>query len=655
MKSLENRRLLVPLFALLLTACGEDENVAEQEVDNSPAVSDLASLRDGAPANESLPEDGKFDARYPATLDLMATMTPVRSQGSRGTCSIFATLALMEQLYRLEGSLVNPDFSEQFLQWSAKVEVGAYTDTDGSNPRQNVEAINRYGIVTEASYPYETRAWSTADDPRCTGEGRPTLCYTNGNPSESVLAERRWALPRGRYVNCADRSLKAYMTENRAGVVATVEFFYQSWNHGGSLLPVNRNSFRNGWVSGPNAADVTDSRLRPAGHAVLLLGWNDTLEVPRVDGQGNPVLDANGNPQVERGFWLFKNSWGTGSFGTANPFGAGYGWISMAYVREHGNCYSAGVPTAVRLDQEICDNGSDDNGNGRVDCDDPGCVTSSVCRPTGLRYENTTAAPIPDNTPGGVTSSISVPATGSVATVEVSIDITHTYQGDLQVELVAPDGRTAPLHSRTGGSTDNLVLTTTVSSLAGSPVSGTWSLRVADGAAEDTGTLNGWSLAFTLGGEVPVEVCDDGVDNNANGDTDCADEACLEAESCATAESARFEESVAQAIPDNSASGISSIIEVNTAGTIETLRVDVNISHSYSGDLRVVLENEAGTTVVLYNKEGGSQDNLVRTFTPVAFNGTLATGLWSLTVSDNGRLDVGTFNSWALEIVTASR
>jgi subtilisin-like proprotein convertase family protein len=198
-------------------------------------------------------------------------------------------------------------------------------------------------------------------------------------------------------------------------------------------------------------------------------------------------------------------------------------------------------------------------------------------------------------------------------------------------------------------------LTTTVSSLAGSPVSGTWSLRVADGAAQDTGTLNGWSLAFTLGGEVPVEVCDDGVDNNANGDTDCADEACLEAESCATAESVRFDESVAQAIPDNSASGISSIIEVDTAGTIETLRVDVKISHSYSGDLRVVLENEAGTTVVLYNKEGGSQDNLVRTFTPVAFNGTLAAGLWSLTVSDNGRLDVGTFNSWALEIVTASR
>ena len=157
MKSLENRRLLVPLFALLLTACGEDENVDELEVDNSPAVSDLASLRDGAPANESLPEDGKFDARYPATFDLMSTMTPVRSQGSRGTCSIFATVALMEQLYRLEGSLVNPDFSEQFLQWSAKVEVGAYTNTDGSNPRENVEAISRYGIVTEDVYPYQTR------------------------------------------------------------------------------------------------------------------------------------------------------------------------------------------------------------------------------------------------------------------------------------------------------------------------------------------------------------------------------------------------------------------------------------------------------------------------------------------------------------------
>src|SRR5262249_8558215 len=30
---------------------------------------------------------------------------------------------------------------------------------------------------------------------------------------------------------------------------------------------------------------------------------------------------------------------------------------------------------------EICDNGIDDDGNGKTDCDDPGCASTMVCRP----------------------------------------------------------------------------------------------------------------------------------------------------------------------------------------------------------------------------------------------------------------------------------
>ena len=77
---------------------------------------------EGAPDNSMLADESKADEVLPRTFDMMELMTPVRSQGRRGTCTIFATTALMESLYVAEGSMTMPDFSEQFLQWSSKVE-----------------------------------------------------------------------------------------------------------------------------------------------------------------------------------------------------------------------------------------------------------------------------------------------------------------------------------------------------------------------------------------------------------------------------------------------------------------------------------------------------------------------------------------------------
>ena len=82
--------------------------------------------------------------------------------------------------------------------------------------------------------------------------------------------------------------------------------------------------------------------------------------------------------------------------------------------------------------------------------------------------------------------------------LKVSIDITHSYIGDLRIELIAPKGRTTALHGQLGGEQQNLVMAydsaTPLSALAGSAILGNWTLRVADLAAIDTGTLNRWNL-----------------------------------------------------------------------------------------------------------------------------------------------------------------
>lgn len=647
------RRITLLPLALLAFGCADETTTnAPDPVDPvdpvDQPVSDLAAIFEGAPPNDSIPEDGKFDAVYPAQFDLIDTQSPVRSQGRRGTCSIFATMALMEQLYNIEGSIPNPDFSEQMLQWSTKIELGAFPNTGGSSASRNLEAINRFGVVTETVLPYESSEWNESNDAACTGDDRPTRCYTNGDPSEDALAARRYHLPRGRWINCRPRSLKAYMSENEVGVIAGMDFFYQAWNHGGSQLGTNSDHAANGWITYPSEADQTDSRERPAGHAIFLIGWDDDLQIPHLDEEGEPVVDENGDPVVEQGAYLFKNSWGTGRFGQNNPFGAGYGWISQRYVEEYATCYSSRVPE-VELDPEICDNGTDDDFNGTSDCEDPACRTDAACRAPGAVFEGT-GGDIPDNDAAGLASTVDVTLEGNVVSTTVTYAITHTYRGDLTVALVAPNGARAVLHDREGGSDDDLAETETIAEFEGLPVAGTWTLSVVDGAGEDVGSLNAWSIEFELGGDLADEDCANGVDDNGDGAADCADEACVADEACASAETLTFDGDSNLSIPDNDPTGVDSIIEVGATGTIAEISVDVSITHPYRGDLKVTLENEAGTQITLIDREGDSEDNLVRTFKPVEFVGSEVSGLWLLNVSDNSRLDEGTLDSWSMTV-----
>jgi hypothetical protein len=47
---------------------------------------------------------------------------------------------------------------------------------------------------------------------------------------------------------------------------------------------------------------------------------------------------------MEKGFYIFKNSWGTNIFGVTNPYGAGYGYIAQRYITDFGTAYVTSVP-----------------------------------------------------------------------------------------------------------------------------------------------------------------------------------------------------------------------------------------------------------------------------------------------------------------------
>ncbi|MGC5034854.1 S8 family peptidase [Streptomyces sp. DT190] len=115
---------------------------------------------------------------------------------------------------------------------------------------------------------------------------------------------------------------------------------------------------------------------------------------------------------------------------------------------------------------------------------------------TGTTFASTTAVAIPDNG-AAIESPITVSGRSGNApsALQVGVDITHTYRGDLVIDLVAPDGSTYRLKSAASDSADNVNTTYTVNA-SGEVANGTWKLRVQDTAAQDTGTLNSWKLTF---------------------------------------------------------------------------------------------------------------------------------------------------------------
>ncbi|CAM5606111.1 M4 family metallopeptidase [Streptomyces fimicarius] len=117
--------------------------------------------------------------------------------------------------------------------------------------------------------------------------------------------------------------------------------------------------------------------------------------------------------------------------------------------------------------------------------------------PGGKVFENTTVVNIPD-AGAAVTSSVTVSgvAGNAPSALKVGVDITHTWRGDLVVDLVAPDGTNYRLKNRSSGdSADNVVETYTVNA-SSEVANGVWKLKVQDLARQDTGRINSFKLTF---------------------------------------------------------------------------------------------------------------------------------------------------------------
>ena len=128
---------------------------------------------------------------------------------------------------------------------------------------------------------------------------------------------------------------------------------------------------------------------------------------------------------------------------------------------------------------EICNNSIDDDGDGLIDCDDPDCDTPVI---------NTVNSTDPNNCPSLNNGTITITASGN--NIEYSIDAGTTYQA---------------------------------SNIFNNLQNGTYDITIIN---TNSGCTADYTSTVTLTDPGCIEICDDEIDNNQNGDIDCDDLSC---------------------------------------------------------------------------------------------------------------------------------
>lgn len=107
-----------------------------------------------------------------------------------------------------------------------------------------------------------------------------------------------------------------------------------------------------------------------------------------------------------------------------------------------------------------------------------------------------------------------------------------------------------------------------------------------------------------------------------------------------------------EAIPDNSSTGVSNLLNVTSNLIVEAVQIRVSITHAYAGDLAIELTSPSGTKSIVVNGWNASSASNYSDVTLLtnAFYGESSTGNWTIKVLDLRAVDSGTLTNWKINI-----
>ena len=264
--------LLISLTSLLLSSCSQKNNPSTSTYKNRVV---LGAFND-AVSTPSLRVEALEG--LPRIVDLKADMSPIKNQGSRGTCTFFSTMGLVEAAIKKDLKK-EVNLSEEYLNYTAKTS-GYFPRVEGSTVSSNLYSISNYGLLLERDWSYQP-SWFGSKLP-CEGlkaedMSSPLNCFSHNAPDEET--KKKIIPAQGlsyTYVYKDTTEIIRHLAEKQRPLTMSIAVNFNGWPNTGDVY--HNEELRQECLQTPSPC---------GGHSILLTGYD-----------------------LDKKVFFFKNSWG---------------------------------------------------------------------------------------------------------------------------------------------------------------------------------------------------------------------------------------------------------------------------------------------------------------------------------------------------------